>query len=284
MFSFKLENERSNTVDINDGINYVVLEASGLSPSSASLFHSKSPNRKGVKYNGSTVNERNIILTIKILGDIEKNRNYLYDWIDTEQYVKVYYRNGTKNVYCEGHVEDCEIGLFTNNEIINLAIICEDPYWKDLNSISIDISNLLKQFTFPFSITNPQPFSSLKENNTTNIFNYGTETGVKIIIKCNKDINGLVVYNPTDTTKRFEINTSLLANWVIEIDTDSSPKTVRAYKPDGTMENFLKYIGKNPTWFTLKRGNNILGFEVGEGSDVSDIEMSVNFTNKYSGV
>ncbi|MBR4279416.1 MAG: hypothetical protein IKT34_04475, partial [Clostridia bacterium] len=119
MFSFRLENESGNIVDINDGIKYIVTAASGLNPPSAALFTSKSPNRKGSKHNGSTLDERVIIITIKILGDIEANRNALYAWADTEQYCKVYYKNGVRNVFCEGYVQDCPIDLFTDNEVIN---------------------------------------------------------------------------------------------------------------------------------------------------------------------
>ncbi|MGN0804268.1 MAG: phage tail domain-containing protein, partial [Candidatus Coproplasma sp.] len=174
MFDLKLENANANVVNINDGVKYQVLGCSGLTPPSASIYTGKSPNRKGVKYNGSTLNERNIVVQIKILGDIEKNRNALYEWIDTEQYCKVYYRNGEKNVYCEGHIQDCDADFFVDNEIISVAILCENPYWKDLQTISAGISALLKQFTFPFAIDSAGiPFSTMRDNNTTTIVNSG---------------------------------------------------------------------------------------------------------------
>ena len=282
MFQLKLQNSKNYITNINDGKNYVVLNVTGLNPPSASLFTSKSPNRKGLKYNGSTLDERHIVITIKILGDIEINRNNLYEWIDSENYVKIYYRNGLKNVYCEGYVEECEVDFFSNNEIIDVAIVCPDPYWKDLVDISTDISSILKQFKLPFSISTPIPFSTIQTNNTTNIFNHGSETGVKIKINCLNDLPNLRIYNANDGSQQFKINTTLKQNWYIEIDTTTSPKTVKAYKPDGTIENLLKYVGKNPTWFTLKNGNNIFGFST--DGNVSDVEISISFTNKYLGV
>lgn len=283
MFTLKLENDKHNVVNINDERKYVVLDASGLNPPSASLFLSKSPNRKGVKYNGSTLDARNITLTIKILGDVEANRNALYEWIDTEQYVKIHFSNGVKNVYCEGHIEDCDIPLFTNDETITLAIVCENPYWNDLNEISHELSILIKQFEFPFSIDKEGiPFSTIKETNTITVFNSGAETGLKIIIKCLKDTNNIVIQDAKNTNRRFEIKTELKKDWIIEIDTDKSPKTVKAYKPDGSVENLLKYVGYNPTWFTLKKGNNWFNYE--NGTEASDIEITIRFTNKYLGV
>jgi hypothetical protein len=283
MFSLRLENENANIVDINDGVNYIVTAVSGLKPPSASIFTAKSPNRKGVKYNGSTLNERNIVITIKILGDIEANRNALYAWVDTEQYAKIYYQNDIKSVYCEGHVEDCDVDLFSDNEIMNVAIICEDPYFKDLEDISTDITSLMKQFKIPFAIKKEGvPFSTIRDNNVTVVFNGGAETGAKFYIKTTDEVRNLVLYDATDATKRFVIRGSIPANWTIIIDTDASPKTCKAYRSDGTVQNMLPFVGANPTWFTLKKGYNKFGYTVDEGA--SNVTISVRFTNKYLGV
>lgn len=286
MFSLKLENEYSNIVDINDNVNYVVLAVSGLNPPSASIFTAKSPNRKGVKYNGSSLNERNIVITIKILGDIEANRNALYAWVDTEQYCKVHYKNGRKDVYCEGHVEDCDIDFFTDNEVVDLAIICENPYWKEWQDISTDISNLLRQFTFPFAIESTGvPFSTLLESNTASILNAGAETGIRITVSCTGTVENLVIFDAkeqTEQTGAFRLNKTFYAGETVVIDTEASPKTCKLYKSDGTVENILKYVGANPTWFKLKKGMNSFGFFADSGT--ANAEITIGYTNKYLGV
>lgn len=284
MYSLRLENESSNIIDINDGKKYVVLSASGLNPPSASIYTSKSPNRKGVKYNGSTLDERNIVITIKILGDVEVNRNNLYSWIETEQYCKIHYKNGVKSVYCEGHIQDCDIDFFTDNEVIYLAIICENPYWKDLQEIAAEISSITKQFTFPFAIDSAGvPFSTIKESNTTSVLNIGAETGIRITIKCIGSVKNLAIFDARDTTRVFRINMTLEENWTVVIDTESSPKTCKLYKPDGTVENILKSVGANPTWFTLKKGINAFGFRTDDGTE-ENAEITIGYTHKYSGV
>lgn len=283
MFDLRLENDSGNVVNINDGGNYLVLGCSGLTPPSASIFTSKSPNRKGSKYNGSTLDERNIVVQIKLLGDIEANRNALYDWIDTEQYCKVYYKNGAKNVYCEGHIQESEADFFTDNEIINVAILCSDPYWKDLQAISTGISALLNQFTFPFAIDNAGvPFSTVQESNTTRVINPGAETGVKITILCHGNVSNIMLFDAQDTAKRFTINATFSDGDVVTINTDGSPKTCILTKPDGTTENLLKYVGNSPTWFTLKKGYNLFGFTADSG--IGDVEVFIGYETKYLGV
>lgn len=283
MFEFKLENSNGNIVDINDGVKYVVLSVSGLNPPSASIFTSKSPNRKGARYNGSTLNERNIIVTIKILGDVESNRNALYAWIDTEQYAKIYYRNGVKNVYCEGHVEECEIDYFSDNEVIDLAIICEDPYWKDLQAISAELTALLKQFVFPFAIDSAGiPFSTVLTDVFPSVFYDGAETGIKMSVVFSEETKNFSIFDPHDIKRVFKFKNTFPKESMLEIDTDSSPKTCRLIKSDGSTENALKYIAGSPTWFTLKKGYNYFDYDSDHGK--SGIEITVGFVNRYLGV
>ena len=282
MFEILLENSDGKIVNINDGVNYVVTDFEGFNPPTASLYSSKSPNRKGSKKNGSTLDERALNIEIKILGDIEVNRNALYEWTDTETELKIYYKNGVKNVYCEGTVTDCDIPLCTDNELVTLAIVCNDPFLKDLQEIATDISNLLKQFTFPFAIdANGIPFSTLRADNRTNIFNAGADTGAIIKIKALGEVSNISLFDGNDASRIFKINMTLQENEIVEIDTERSPRTVKLIRTDGTVENILKYVGHNPTWFQLKKGNNIFAFTA---SDTANVEVTFSFTNKFLGV
>ena len=281
MFELSFENSDGKVVNLNDGVNYVVAEFEGFDPPPASLYTSKSPNRKGSKKNGSTLDERPLLIQIKILGDIEVNRNALYEWTDTETELKVYYKNGVKNVYCVGTVTDCDVPTCTDNEIMTVAITCPDPYLKDLQEIATEISNLLKQFTFPFAIDAAGiPFSTIRENNNTNVYNAGAETGAIIRIKALGEVSNISLYDANDATRIFSINMTLQANEIVEIDTERSPRTVKLIRTDGTVENILRYVGYNPTWFLLKKGNNAFGFTA---SDVGSVEVTFSFTNKYLG-
>ena len=283
MFELRLENINANIVDLNDGERYEVISVSGLNPPSASLFTSKSPNRKGLKHNGSTLNERVVVIQIKLHGDIEESRNALYAWVEPEQYCKIYYRNGIKNVYCEGYVQDCPIDLFTDNEIVNVEILCGNPYLKDVQEMLVDISNTLNQFVFPFAIDSQGiPFSTLKENNITSVVNAGAETGAQFAIRCIEPITSLLIFDADNTARQFKIEYPFSKDWQIIINTEGSPKTCKAIMPDGMIVNILRYVKGNPTWFNIKKGNNRFGYLANNGT--AAVEMTVGFTNKYLGV
>lgn len=304
MFTLRLENESGNIVNINDGIAYEVLSVSGLNPPSASLFTRKSPNKKGSKYNGSTLDERFVLIDIKLLGDVEENRNALYPWSESEQYVKIYYSNGVKSIYCEGYVTDCDVNPFTENEVVTISVTCADPYLKELQAIETEISNYQKDFSFPFSISvgevvaypSPNedgtdavayrnegiPISSILDNNATKILNVGAETGVFISILCNAPVNNITIYDGNDFNKNLTLKYEFASNTIIEIDTEASPKTVRAKMPDGTTVNMMKYLEPNPHWFTLKKGYNSIGHY--SDSPTSTYSVTVSFRNKHLGI
>lgn len=283
MFELKIENANGNIVDLNDGERFEVIAVSGLNPPSASIFTAKSPNRKGLKYNGSTLNERVVVIQVKLHGNIEQSRNALYDWADPEQYAKIYYQNDTKNVFCEGYVEACDVDMFTDNEIVNIEILCPSPYLNDLQEILTDITNLQKNFTFPFAIDSAGiPFSTLRDTNVTTVFNPGAETGARFVLRCKGDVTNIKIFDDRDVSKEFRINRSFSDGWIIVINTEASPKTCKAQQPDGTEINLMRYLGANPTWFSLAKGSNRFGFTAESGA--AAVEMSIGFNTKYLGV
>lgn len=279
MFTLELENELGQPINLNDETNYVVLKVDGLNPPSASIFTTKSYNRIGVKYNGSSIDERQLDITIKLLGDIEESRNNLYNWVSTQQYVKVHYSNGVKNVYCEGYIENCSIDFFTDNEIVELTIICPDPYWKTISDIITEISSVDANFTFPFAIEDEGiPFSIEKENTITSVSNFVDDIGVVIDIIVKNNIDNLIIRNPANVTEYIKLKEgqTLHANDHLVIDTTTIPRKITL-----NGENFLNGVEPNITWFKLKRGLNYFSYET---DILSDVVMTVTFKEKYLGV
>lgn len=283
MFELRLENEAGNIVNINDESRYVVTSCSGLNPPSAAIFTAKSPNRKGSVYKGSSLDERIMVITIKLLGDVENNRIALYEWVNTESYVKIYYKNGNRDVYIEGYVQECPIEFFTDNEVVSVSIICPDPYFKGLEEISTELTTILSQFVFSFAIDSRGiPFSTIKDNNHTPILNAGAETGGIFRLSFSGIASGITIYNVKNTLEKMVINHTFKSGDIVVIDTDRSPKRIELIEVDGTTTNILRYVEKNPTWFILKSGVNEYGFAAVSGQ--TNVKMTVSFTNKYTGV
>ena len=278
-YKLTLQNEAGRIIDINDGKNFQVLNCRGLTPPSAELFLSKSPNRKGARYNGSSLSERTIEIDIKLLGDIEANRNLLYDWVNPESYCRINYSNFLKNVYCEGIVESATFELFTNSQVMSIVIVCSDPYLKSLYTIFQEINQYLRQFTFPFSIDrNGIPFSTLKNSTLTTFAYNGVRAGFKAYVIIKGEINRIQITNQRDASY-FALSKHFEAKQILLIDSSASPKKVTNLT---TGENLLKYMSAKSTWLKLFTGQNQFSYEV--DTNVEDVEVTFSLNDRFLGV
>ena len=183
MFTCKIENNRNNILTLTQIESvYQIIDISGLNPPKAQI---------------------NTSLTIKINGDVEKNRINLYKFFRIKELCKFYYKNSTRDVYIEGYVETVDVDLFTNNEIMQISILCPNPYFKNAEEIIDDISKVLSAFEFPFAIntSEPIPFSNIDISKITNVYNNSeSETGVIIEMDFLGTVNTIQIRN-TQTGK-----------------------------------------------------------------------------------
>lgn len=283
MFSLKLENEFGKIKDINDGRSYLVVDATGFNPPAASHYTSKSYNRHGVKYNGYSIDERTITIVIKLLGDVEQNRIDLYDWTESGQYVKVHYSNGIRDVYCEGHIVNPDVNFFTEDEQVELEIMCDDPYFKTMDTIITEITNVIGNFYLTedendiyFATTDEGiAFSEELDKNETTIHNKGSETGVIIRAVALEDVSGLTIYNADNPSREYiKLKETLLKGQELLIDT-----TGHRYRIEINGVNSLSKVDRHITWFKLKRGNNSFYCEPSH-----NIKLTVEYNERYLGV
>lgn len=152
MFSLTVENRSGQRLTLTHRENeYQVINVDGLNPPKAIIQSNNVVSMDGARFASSKLEPRNVVLTIKINGDVESNRLRLYRYFKTKQYSKIYYKNSSRSIYCEGYVETIECDLFENGQTMQVSIICHDPYLNDLEEIVYDLSQVIGMFEFPFS-------------------------------------------------------------------------------------------------------------------------------------
>jgi hypothetical protein len=293
MFTLKIENENEEIITLTGRESrYQVLNIEGLSPPNANVRRSSVAGMDGSKYMSSKLEERNVVLTIRINGKVEENRLQLYRWFKTKHWCKVYYTNGTRNVYIEGYIEATECNLFTSSEIMQISIICPDPYWLSAQEIVTDVSQVLALFEFPFAfgakgiiedtITDDAiEFSQYVENRLVTIINDGEDdTGMLIEITASGDVINPVIFN-VDTRDFFRINMTLEEGDLLTIDTNKGQKSILLHRGVDVTNKINKVI-RDSTWLTISKGENHFTYEADEGS----ANMHITFTHrtKYQGV
>lgn len=283
MFTLKVENANKQILSLtNNECNYQIVNVDGLNPPKAKINTSEIANIDGQKFKSSKLEMRNLVITVKVNGNVEENRIHLYEFFRTGQWCKIYYNNDTRKVFIEGYVETMETDLFTVSQEMQISIICPDPYLKSLRLIFADISKTIGNFEFPFDIEEEGiEFSLYDANRITNISNGGeVETGIKITLTAvGGNVTNPIIYN-TDTLEQFKLNLTMQEGDTIVINTQKGNKSVKKIS-NGIETNIINYVDDASTWLQLKIGSNRFTFT---SSDDTKLHIEFESNTLYEGV
>ena len=124
-----------------------IFNIDGLDPVKASVTTSPYGSVDGTSYTGSSVLNRNIVLTLKPNPDwdtwtYEKLRRLLYSYFMPKLVVRlVFYSDDMIPVEIFGVVEGVEVNMFSKEPTLQVSIICPDPYFKALDPTVITGQN-----------------------------------------------------------------------------------------------------------------------------------------------
>lgn len=286
MFTLKIENTKGNIIRLTQNESkFQVLSVEGLNPSNAQINTTTVVGMDGSKFNSSKLLERNIVIQVKLNGDIERNRIKLYKYFNTKQWCKIYYTNKNRNVYIEGYIETVEVSPFSDKETMQISIICPDPYFKSLDEIIEDISKALAIFEFPFSIekSSPIPFSEIDKTKITNVKNESeSEVGMIIEVEFLSNVEKLMIKNTT-TGESLTLNSTFLSNDKVTINTNKGNKSIKLLR-DGVIYNIFNTLQQGSTFFQLDLGDNFFSYLVDDGDGDSKVTIKFRHYTIYGGV
>lgn len=283
MFTLKIENTIGQIVELTHNLsNYAIIGISGLTPSATNINTSTSGTIDGSFFNSARAEQRNIVIDIVLRGDIEGNRQRLYQIFPRKTPCTIYFANKNRNVKIQGYVETLEGDLFVQQEQMQISIICPRPYFEDLEYIYGEISTILKLFEFPFSITTPIPFAEILDTPLATILNDGdVETGMTMTIAISGAVTGLTLYNTT-TQQFFGLNYSFQDQDVITICTMLGQLSVMLTR-SGVQQNLLNYVTADSNWIKLAVGDNNLTYTT-TNSSADDVKVTIQAVTLRGGV
>lgn len=275
---------KTNTIDFSTDRNFCLYKIDGLCPPSATLNFSVIANVDGKTYNSGRINERNLVLYVKIFPDVETNRNILYQHFPIKQQVRIFYRNGLHDVYIDGYVESFECDQFTNNEVAQISIICNDPYFRSVEMATTIISVVHSYFEFPFSIPVNDPIMISDRNYyVEGVVNPGIiSTGMIVEFEAIGD-NVLNPWLENKTTgQKMVVNAKIDMGEKIIVSTNKHNLSVAKMYTDGRKENILNAMGDGFQWVQLAAGENRIS--VGSDQNSESLVVSVNVEKLLLGV
>lgn len=300
MFECSLENKFKEKIKLTgDEGNYQITNITGLNPPSAQINTSTVVGMDGTRFNSSKLEARNVVLTVKLNGEVESNRQRLYKFASSKDKCKFYFKNENRDVFLDCYIEKVECDLFTKSEILQASLIAPNPYFKDVEQIIYDISKVINAFAFPFSFgsngaTNPYVtrntatddaivFSTLDLSGQTNVYNVSeSETGINIQIDILSNCNTIQIRNTT-TGELLSISYTFLQNDQVLIDTNRGSKSIRLIR-NATDTNLFAALGSNSVFFQLQSGDNIFDYTVDNSTNNGAVQILFKYYNQYQGV
>ena len=282
MFELKVKNKSGLTLDFTNNPKYTVYNVTGLQPPATLVSTSNNANMDGSSINNIRVNSRNIVVYISLEGNIEANRLELYKYFPLKQTVTLYFKTDNRDVYIEGAVELIECDLFAQRQVVQVSLICAQPYFKGINDIVSYFSEVSSGFEFPFSISNAGiEFSALTPNIRKSIVNVGdVESGLIIEMYAIGTVVNPVVYDVFNRT-HIALNFTMSINDHIIINTNMGAKSITLIR-DGQTYNIMGYMKADSKWLTLATGDNVFTFAADTGT--SNLQITFRSSALYGGV
>lgn len=286
MYTAKIQNALGETLTLTGReAAYQITSIRGLNPPGAAVNISSIAGMDGGVFNSSKLETRNIVITLRINGDVEQNRLNLYRFFKTKESCTFFFKNGSRDVSIDGYIDTFEVDLFQRGQTAQISIVCPQPYFHALDEIIQNSSNVTPLFTFPFTINAGEPvvISSLDDSALVIISNNSeTGTGLNVEVNFGEACNLFELKNTTSGegmkfAYSFEDGDSLL------IDTNSGHKSVRLIR-GGVVSPLLSALQIGSAFFQLLPGDNVFEYLVDGSENPSAVNIIFRYRTSYRGV
>lgn len=152
MYTLIAQNKYGGQLELTHNMAYVIESIEGLDPPDAVINTTRNANADGSIFNSAYVDNRQITITMAINSPAEANRINLYKYFKNKYPVRLYYTNGTRDVYIDGYCKTIQIELFQKKQIAQIIIVCPEPFLTGVNDTMVEFSSVQELFEFPFNI------------------------------------------------------------------------------------------------------------------------------------
>lgn len=285
MFELAVENSSGQRLPLTGSAYFTVVDVQGLFSCPVTVNRSQVYGAAGSVFKSAKIGERNITILIKIEHPVEKNRNRLYKYFRGGDRIRLFYKNGMKDVYIDGYVESPECNFFTVCEQTQFSIICPDPYFKSVQDIELSFTKDASLFEFPFAIAEVGiPFSEYKISDSQTAYIDSVPSGCIITVK---SVGSWAISKPTITNvtagQSMTVDIRLEPGEILTINSIAGEKGIYKTGTDGVTQRAIGYMAEGSSWLTLAAGENVIGFELQSGG-YKNADVRLRAVNCYEGV
>lgn len=284
MYTLKIKNALGEVYELTHNLKkYIVLRVDGLTPPKINVNTVKGSIHDGTFFNSASANARNIVITIQLAGEIEKNRAEIYRIFLLKKPCEIYFKNVNRDVKITGYVEAIESDLFVAQEQMQISLICPRAYFEDVDETISDLSTIYDRFSFAFSIEvdEPIPIAKISTVPVADVINAGeVETGAVFVVTF-RDACSWVRLHSVTTGEDYGVTLVFAAGDVLTINTNVGEKAVTLTR-NSIDVNAINYLDDGSKWLQLQPGANVFSYTTSAGNDAAEIEIKSK--NLYGGV
>ena len=282
MYTLIAENKYGERLELTHNANYDITNIDGLYPAEGIINTTNVANMDGSVFNSSHLDDKVITITMAINGPAEENRIRLYQYFKTKYPVRLYYKNGARDVYIDGYTSKFTVEYFEKKQIAQIEVKCPMTLFRAVKEDITSFSSVENMFVFPFSIKSAGiPFSELKLGVQKSIINAGdVETGVVIKLNALGLVLNPKIYN-VDTADRMILNLEMNAGDEIIINTRKKEKSIKMIS-DGVETNVIGKLDASSKWFNLIPGDNVFTYEADEFPE--NLQCTFIISSQFEGV
>lgn len=283
MYSLTAERPDGERLTLTQYHSAFQVKYTGFGPVAADVATTSLGMSDGDKINSARRGKRNAVLTVYVNGNVEQNRIRLYSFFTPGHAVKLYYKNGSRDVYTEGTVETFEDDQFSAPYRAQISIICPLPFWVGAQEIVSDLSGVVSLFSFPFSIeAEGVEISTLSGHDYAHLHNAGDEpAGFIATVYAREAVVNPMIYNAI-TSEAFRVKGTLEKHQTLTINTMDGSKRLSLASPGGVVENILYRKQAGSVWLKLTPGDNYIAYSADDGKE--DMIVTIRYNNLYVGV
>lgn len=126
-----VKNSKNVQLELSEYNGFALTDVQGLSPAPSNVNITKTAGGDGSIFNSAMIPQRNIVLTLYILPNIEAHRNALYAFFAPNSVITLLISTGTRTAQISGVVESFDGTFFTAAEMFTISILCPQPFFEN---------------------------------------------------------------------------------------------------------------------------------------------------------
>lgn len=265
---------------------FLLADADGLYSKTMNVNTSSNTGVDGSVYHSSAWKQRNIVLTLKDIGNYVENRAFLNALFEEKTFGELLIRDGSEERKIEYIVEKVTSDGSKSYRTHQVSLICPDPYFYDLYDHSFMMAAFVPAFSFAHVFAAAKEEFGYRQKEKIKVINNELSvdgTGMTIRITCNGSVKNPSITRVEDHA-HISIGTtakplSLVAGDVVTVTTENGNKKVMLIH-DGVASSINQYLSEDSSFLQLRRGSNSLGYNADEGVD--SMVLTISYRNRYT--